>query len=142
MQLTWYGHAAFRVEQGDAVVLIDPFLSDNPKWNGSWETVSEGVTHVLLTHGHNDHFGDAVHIALATGAQMVTNVEIAHYLSNRGVQAAQLNRGNTGGTVDCGGFSTTFVNARHSSSYACKGETIYMGHPNGLVLKFGRGRTL
>jgi len=55
MRLTWYGHSAFRVESGNAVVLIDPFLSDNPKWNGGWEPVSEGVTHVLITHSHHDH---------------------------------------------------------------------------------------
>ncbi len=142
MKLTWYGHSGFRVESGAAVALIDPFLSGNPKWNGGWEPVSEGVTHVLLTHGHNDHFGDAVEIALATGAQMVCVPEIASYLGSRGVDASRINKGNTGGTVDCGGFSTTFVNALHSSSYTDGDATVYMGHPNGLVLKFEDDRTL
>ena len=142
MKLTWYGHSAFRVEVDAAIVLIDPFLSGNPKWSEGWESVSEGVTHVLLTHGHNDHFGDAVEIALATGAQMVCVPEIARYLGRRGVEAAHINMGNTGGTVDCGGFTTTFVNALHSSSYTYDDATVYMGHPNGLVLKFDNGRTL
>jgi L-ascorbate metabolism protein UlaG (beta-lactamase superfamily) len=43
-----------------AKILIDPFLSDNPSWDKGWEEHAEGVTHVLLTHGHNDHVGDAL----------------------------------------------------------------------------------
>jgi len=142
VKLIWYGHSAFRVEQDDVVALIDPFLSGNPKWDGGWEDAAEGVTHVLLTHGHNDHFGDAVEIGLATGAQMVANAEIVGYLGKRGISSDRLNVGNTGGTVDCGGFAATFVNALHSSSYRDGDQTLYMGHPNGLVLRFDDGRTL
>ena len=36
MKLTWYGHSAFRVEAGGAKILIDPFLSGNPTWQGGW----------------------------------------------------------------------------------------------------------
>ena len=53
MKLTWYGHSAFKMDIAGASILIDPFLSDNPKWDGGWEDVAEGVTHVLLTHGHD-----------------------------------------------------------------------------------------
>lgn len=142
VKLTWYGHSAFRVEKDGIVALIDPFLSGNPKWNGGWEEVADGVTHVLLTHGHNDHFGDVVEIGKATGAQIVAVAEIVGYLGQRGIEGGNLNVGNTGGTVDCGGFVTTFVNALHSSSYNDGERTIYMGHPNGLVLRFADGRTL
>ena len=60
MKLTWYGHSAFRIEAAASKILIDPFLSDNPSWDKGWEEPAEGVTHVLLTHGHNDHVGDAL----------------------------------------------------------------------------------
>ena len=58
MNITWYGHSAFRIENGDANILIDPFLTGNPSANEGWEAASEGVTHLLLTHGHNDHVGE------------------------------------------------------------------------------------
>ena len=117
MKLTWYGHSAFRVETGDAKILIDPFLTGNPSWKGGWEGPAEGVTHVLLTHGHNDHLGDAAAILKKTGAMLVANFEICMYLVGQGVDGSKINPGNTGGTVDCGGFTTTFVQALHSSSF-------------------------
>ena len=62
MKITWFGHSAFRLEFGDAVVMIDPFLTGNPAFSGDAEKAGEGATHVLLTHGHGDHIGDTVAI--------------------------------------------------------------------------------
>jgi glyoxylase-like metal-dependent hydrolase (beta-lactamase superfamily II) len=73
MKLTWYGHSAFRIEVGVVKILIDPFLSDNPSWKRGWEEPAQGVTHVLLTHGHNDHVGDALAILKTTDAMLVAN---------------------------------------------------------------------
>jgi L-ascorbate metabolism protein UlaG (beta-lactamase superfamily) len=143
MKLTWYGHSAFRVETGDAVILIDPFLTGSPSWGKAWEEPAQGVTHVLLTHGHNDHLGDAVAILKKTGAMAVANYEVCKFLSIGGVDETKLNYGNTGGTVDCKGFTTTFVNALHSSSYGPDSVmNAYMGNPNGLVLHFPSDRTV
>lgn len=141
MKLTWFGHSAFRVDIDDASILIDPFLSGNPSWGKGWEEAAEGVTHVLLTHGHNDHIGDAVTILKKTGGQLVANPEICGFLAAQGV--ANVNPGNHGGTVDCGGFTTTFVNALHSSAFSReKGENIYLGNPHGLVLHFPDDKTI
>lgn len=142
MRLTWYGHSAFRVETKDATILIDPFLQ-NPLWGKGWEGPAQGVTHVLLTHGHNDHIGDAVDILKQTGAQLVANFEICMYLVGQGVSGDRINPGNTGGTVDCGGFTTTFVQALHSSSFDLgNGSNVYLGNPLGLVLHFPEDKTL
>jgi L-ascorbate metabolism protein UlaG (beta-lactamase superfamily) len=43
--------------------LIDPFLSGNPKFTGDAAKAAAGATHILLTHGHDDHIGDAANIA-------------------------------------------------------------------------------
>ena len=143
MKLTWYGHSAFRVEAGDAKILIDPFLSGNPSWDGGWEWPAAGVTHVLLTHGHNDHVGDALAILKKTGAMLVANFEICMYLVGQGADGDKINPGNTGGTVDCGGFTTTFVQALHSSSFGGDGgQNTYLGNPLGLVLHFPDDKTL
>lgn len=143
MKITWYGHSAFRVEAGEAKILIDPFLSGNPSWDKGWEGPADGVTHVLLTHGHNDHVGDALPILEMTGAMLVANFELCMYLVGKGVSDKKINPGNHGGTVDCGGFTTTFVQALHSSSFGGEGGTnTYLGNPAGLILHFPEERTL
>ncbi len=143
MKITWYGHSAFRVEAGDAKILIDPFLEGNPSWNGGWEGPAEGITHVLLTHGHNDHVGSSLSILKKSGAMLVANFEICMYLVGQGVDQGKINPGNLGGTVDCGGFTATFVQALHSSSFGGDGGTnTYLGNPGGLVLHFPGDRTL
>ncbi|MET0576009.1 MAG: metal-dependent hydrolase [Mesorhizobium sp.] len=143
MKITWYGHSAFRVEAGGAKILIDPYLTDNPSWGKPWEGPAEGVTHVLLTHGHGDHVGNAAEILKKTGAMLVANFEVCMYLVGQGVSDKKINPGNTGGTVDCGGFTTTFVQAQHSSSMAgAGGSNVYLGNPLGLVLHFPDDKTL
>ncbi|TGV49602.1 MBL fold metallo-hydrolase, partial [bacterium M00.F.Ca.ET.141.01.1.1] len=71
MKLTWYGHSAFRVETNGATILIDPYLVGNPSWSGGWEGPAEGATHVLLTHGHNDHVSGAIEVLKKSGAMLV-----------------------------------------------------------------------
>ncbi len=75
MKLTWLGHAAFRIEITDAVILIDPFFTGNPKFPGDAAAAARGVTHIVLTHGHGDHVGDTVAIARDTGAKVIGDAE-------------------------------------------------------------------
>ncbi len=64
MKIIWLGHAAFRIETAKAKILIDPFLTHSPTFAGQdVKAATEGVTHILLTHGHGDHVGDTVEIA-------------------------------------------------------------------------------
>ena len=133
MRLTWFGHSAFRVEFGKARIMIDPFLSGNPAFKGDAKEVAKGATHVLLTHGHNDHLGDAVSICKDNDAQAVAAAELGDWLEEQGVE--RVNPGNHGGTVDCGGFTVSFVNALHSSSYHSKAGLAYLGNPFGLIVE-------
>jgi len=143
MKITWFGHSAFRVDAGQAHILIDPFLTGNTLWNKGWEEAAAGITHVLLTHGHGDHVGDAAAILKQSGAMLVANFEICMYLVGQGVDNQKINPGNHGGTVDCGGFTTTFVQALHSSSASKDdGTNVYLGNPLGLVLHFPSDKTL
>jgi L-ascorbate metabolism protein UlaG (beta-lactamase superfamily) len=136
MKLTWYGHSAFKVEINGASILIDPFLSGNPSFPSSLtvDQVADGVTHVLLTHGHDDHVGDAADILKKTGAQLTADFELCMWLQAQGVE--NINPMNSGGMVDVGPFKVAMTVAHHSSSSQAKGngEAIYLGHPHGLIV--------
>ncbi|WP_372425500.1 metal-dependent hydrolase [Salinarimonas chemoclinalis] len=133
MKITWFGHSAFRLEFGDAVVLIDPFLSGNPAFEGDLGEATKGTTHVLLTHAHGDHVGDTVAIAKETGAKVVTNYDLCMYLAGQGVE--RFDPMNTGGTVDEGGFTVTMVRADHSAGLVEQGVGFPLGNANGLIVK-------
>jgi Predicted Zn-dependent hydrolases of the beta-lactamase fold len=115
MKITWLGHSAFRLETAKAKILIDPFFSGNPGFAGlDRREASDGITHILLTHGHGDHVGDTVDIARETGAVVLANADLAAWLGRKGV--AKIDMGNTGGTVSFDGFTVTFTQALHSSA--------------------------
>src|SRR5437868_1379567 len=83
MDVRFLGHACFMLSDGSTTVLIDPFLTGNPKAAISAEDVA--ATTILLTHGHGDHIGDTVSIAKRTDAPAVAIVEIANELGEEGL---------------------------------------------------------
>jgi L-ascorbate metabolism protein UlaG (beta-lactamase superfamily) len=133
MKITWFGHSAFRLDFADKVVLLDPFFTGNPAFEGRREQAIEGVTHILVTHGHADHVGDTVEIAKATGAKVVTNFELCMYLAKQGVET--FDPMNTGGTTDQGGFTATLVRADHSSGLVEMDVNFPLGSANGFIVK-------
>ncbi len=140
MKLIWLGHSAFRIEMGSDVLLIDPFLTGNGIFEDSGmsaEAVTAGVTHIALTHGHDDHVGDTIGIAKKTGAKVIAVFELAMYLNAQGVE--NVDPGNPGGTIDQGGFDISFVRAVHSASTIVDGKPIYLGASCGLVVRPKQG---
>jgi L-ascorbate metabolism protein UlaG (beta-lactamase superfamily) len=93
MEIRFLGHAAFTLSDGDDTVLIDPFLTGNPKAAASADEVD--ATTILLTHGHADHIGDTVPIAQRTGATVVAIVELAGEIGEEGVDVRDPNLGDT-----------------------------------------------
>lgn len=129
MDIRFLGHSCFELTDGDARVLIDPFLSGNPK--AAVEASEVEPTHVFLTHGHADHWGDVVDIAKRTGAQCVAIVELARELEQHGVE--NVLDPNLGGTVDFGSGWVRLVPAWHTST--TPGGTV--NTPAGLVIGMG-----
>jgi L-ascorbate metabolism protein UlaG (beta-lactamase superfamily) len=91
----WLGHASFHLSGGGADVLIDPWLTGNPKAATTAEELPADV--IALTHGHSDHLGDTVDIAKRTGATVVAIVELAGEIGGNGVE--NVVDPNLGGTV-------------------------------------------
>ena len=126
--IRFLGHACFELTEGEVNVLIDPFLTGNPKAAASADEVNP--THIFLTHGHQDHYGDIVDIAKRTGAEVVTLVETAGELADH---HDTVKDPNLGGTVDYDWGWVKFVPAWHTSTTP-KGTVAI---PAGMVVGLG-----
>lgn len=130
MEIRFLGQSCFELTDADTRILIDPFLSGNPK--AAVEASELDPTHILLTHGHGDHYGDVVEIAKRTGALTVAIVEIANELADKGVE--NVADPNMGGTIDLGGGAwVRLVPAWHTSTTPSGTVAI----PAGLVIGLG-----
>jgi L-ascorbate metabolism protein UlaG (beta-lactamase superfamily) len=128
MEIRFLGHACFELRDGDATLLIDPFLSGNPK--AAIAAADATATTILLTHGHGDHVGDTVEIARRTGAPVVAITELAGELGEEdGVETVNPN---LGGTVRFEWGWVKLVPAWHTSTTP-KGT---VNTPAGLLISF------
>jgi L-ascorbate metabolism protein UlaG (beta-lactamase superfamily) len=93
MDIRYLGHSAFQLTDGPTSIVVDPFLTGNPKAAAKPDELE--ATAILLTHGHSDHLGDTVDIAKRTGAPVVAITELAHELSEEGVEVFDPNLGGT-----------------------------------------------
>ncbi len=140
MKITWLGHSGFRIEIGRQVLLLDPWLTGNPMFpEGRRAEVIAGATHVLLTHGHGDHSGDAVAISSELGIPLVGIYDLMSFWAERhDIETVGFNKG---GTVDLGGVMVTMVNAVHSSSVAGPDGPLYAGAEAGFMIA-GEGKSI
>jgi L-ascorbate metabolism protein UlaG (beta-lactamase superfamily) len=112
MDIRFLGQSAVELTDGDARILVDPFLTGNPKATVAADDLDP--THILLTHGHADHYGDTVEIAKRTSAPVLALVEIANELSELGVET--VHDPNLGGTIGFDWGWVKLVPAWHSST--------------------------
>lgn len=136
MRITYIGHSAFALDDGDPAsqVLVDPFMTGNPAAAFGPDDFSPAT--ILLTHGHGDHVGDTVAIAKRTGAKVIAVFELAEWLESEGVNAHAANHG---GTVAFAGGTVKLTPAWHSSSYGSDWKAPAV--PAGLIVRFG-GKTV
>ena len=112
VDLRFLGHAAVQLTGGGADVLIDPFLTGNPKAAVAADDLSPDA--ILVTHGHADHVGDTVALAKRTGATVVAIVELADEFEGDGVE--NVIGPNLGGTVQFDWGWVKLVPAWHTST--------------------------
>lgn len=140
MKIIWLGHASFRIEIEDQVLLIDPWLGDNPMLDESqYGAALEGATYVLITHGHGDHAADAPTICTDLNIPCVGIYDLMSFWEVRhGIKTVGFNKG---GTVSLGNVKVTMVNASHSSGQHTSEGPRYMGHESGYMIA-GEGHTI
>lgn len=114
MKIIWLGHSGFRIEIEQAVLLVDPWLQGNPMFPEERRAEAiDGATHVLVTHGHGDHAGNAAGIATEKGIPVACIHELSEIFGAEGAEVIGFGKG---GTVGLDGAQVTMVNACHSSS--------------------------
>jgi L-ascorbate metabolism protein UlaG (beta-lactamase superfamily) len=129
VDIRFLGHACFELTDGDTRVLMDPFLTGNPK--AAAEASELEPTHIFLTHGHQDHYGDIVEIAKRTGAQVVALTEVAGDLGEQGVE--NVSDPNLGGTIEFDDVWVRMVPALHTSTTPNGTASV----PAGMVVGLG-----
>jgi len=123
-RLTWYGHAAFRVDTPKGkVILIDPWITNPANPNGKDDLAKLAAADlILVTHGHSDHVGDAVAIGKKTKARLVSTFDLGRAMVlELGFPKDQIGfdtQGNFGGDLSLldGEVTIRFVPAVHGST--------------------------
>jgi L-ascorbate metabolism protein UlaG (beta-lactamase superfamily) len=149
-KLTWYGHAAFKIETPSGKsILIDPWITNptNPTGKDDVKTIAADL--ILVTHGHFDHLADAADIAKRTKAKLVATFDLGNAIvGTMGFPKDQYGfetGGNFGGTIDVlgGEVAITFVPAVHSSGIGTDpSKEGYGGNPGGFVIAIKNGPTI
>ncbi len=137
---TWYGHSCFEVRTpGGRTILLDPWFG-NPSSPKSPDAVDR-CDLLLVTHSHDDHFGDALRIASRTRPVWPCIHEMSLWLGRNFAHRDRLIGMNKGGTVEVDRIRVTMVHADHSSGdiYAAAEAPIYFGEPVGFVVELENG---
>lgn len=134
MKITYYGHSCLGIEINDIHIIVDPFISGNPK-AASIDVDSLKADYIMLTHAHYDHVLDVERIIKRTNATIISNHEIVTYYGNKDFKGHGMNHGGSWkfdfGTVKA-------VSAIHSSSFS---DGTYGGNPMGFIIQ-ANGKTV
>lgn len=127
MKLRFFSHSSFQITTNEGLVLlIDPFLNDNPTCTVTADDVSADF--IILTHGHGDHIGDAFSIAKREDPLFICVNELANYCIDKGFRAHNMHIGGAH-LFEFGGLKFTI--AHHGSMTP---DNTYGGEPAGVVL--------
>ena len=139
-KITWLGHSTFTITTPNGkVILVDPWVMGNPMCPEPLKKVSK-LDVMLITHGHGDHFGDAVALARAHKPQIVAIYETCLWLQSKGIpNTLPMSKG---GTQKVGGIEVTMVHAVHSNSIEDDGKIVYGGESCGYIILLPGGLTI
>ena len=123
MDIKYLGHSAFEIKTKDKSILVDPYVSINPKYD--WH--KSNITDIFVTHAHGDHLGDAIEISKEKHAEITAVVELASYCEKQGCKTKGIN---FGGWINYDWGRVVFLPAFHTSSLP---DGSYGGEPASIL---------
>ncbi len=147
----WLGQSAFKITSpGGKVILIDPYLTKNPKTPEKHKDLKAlgKVDLVLVTHAHGDHVGDGPALAKMHNAPLYAPAGLNDTLIALGILPEQLSqRFNKGGVITPLGpdIRITMTRAEHSSEFKWQNpktnetEVHVGGEPAGFIVELENG---
>lgn len=147
----WFGQSAFKITSvSGKVILIDPYLTKNPKTPEQHKDLKAlgKVDLVLITHAHGDHVGDGPALARMHNAPLYGPAGLNDTLTALGLLPKELSkRFNKGGVIQPlgPGIRITMTRAEHSSEFrwdnpaSGKTEVHVGGEPAGFIIEFENG---
>jgi L-ascorbate metabolism protein UlaG (beta-lactamase superfamily) len=136
VSITWLGHTAFKLTCEARSVLIDPWITGNPRCPVKIEDTYPADI-ILISDGDREHVGDSIAIAKRTGAMVVTTPQIATKLQSDGLPSENIiyagSGVNIGGEIEIEGIRIVMTEAMHSSQ---------IGSTTGYIIKFPGGATI
>lgn len=139
-RLTWHGHSCFTLETDEGSrILFDPWLDDNPVADIGTDQIDE-LDFILVSHGHHDHFDDAIKLARKTGALLISTFEIASFAETQGVENAHPLH--IGGGYDFSFGYAKMTPALHGGQVSGDAEGVYTTLPGGFWIELKSGKRL
>jgi len=126
------GHACFILSAGERRVIFDPWLAENPEAACGPDDVEADA--ILVTHGHDDHLGDAISISKRLGVPVIAPYELTLYCGRFGCPTVPLQIGG-GEQFEFGHVKLT--QALHTSTVVRGDEVEYVGMPCGFIVTMG-----
>ena len=133
MKITYFGHSCFEIVVNGKKLLFDPFISKNEKAK-SIDVGKIMPDFILISHGHFDHIDDCLKIAEQSGACVIANYEVIHWLEKNGLKNSH--DMNIGGKWMCDFGKIKCVAATHSSSMP---DGTYGGTAMGFIIESSEG---
>lgn len=127
MKLKYFGHSAFQLKTDSGkVILIDPFLDDNPVSTTKSKDVD--AEFIILTHAHGDHLGDGMKIAKRCNSLFICVNELANWLIGKGFRAHNMHIG--------GGYNFEFGRVKFTIAHhgSITPDKQYAGESAGVLI--------
>ncbi len=134
-KITWYGHAVIGLDVDGWKLIVDPYFTGNPAASTTADKVQ--ADYILISHGHGDHVGDALAIAERTGAEVISNAEIADWFESKGAKKTHAQHIGGGHQYPFGYLKLT--NAVHGSALP---DGSNGGNPAGFLLTVPDGKKI
>jgi L-ascorbate metabolism protein UlaG (beta-lactamase superfamily) len=133
-RIRFLGMAGYEIIGPSGRILIDPFLTGNPKAPVSHEEI-ERPDVILVTHAAYDHLGDAPAISKRTGAPVVCGGDVRAVLLEYGIPPKQIHPTVWGIVVEVAGIVVRPVESHHWSQTQLKNGQYISGVPMGFIVE-------